>query len=101
MNTYYYINYSKILSKARINSKCLDLAIKSDKEALANHSSSPPIPTEEIIEIIIYPLSESTFFQYDGNFCQQIHGTSMGSEEKTLASYPNPPSFWYRYVDET
>ena len=82
------------------------------KEALANHSSDPPIPKEEVIDLLALCL-ESTFFQYDGNFYQQLHGTAMGSpvsvvvaeivmqrlEVKALATYPDR-SFWYRYVDD-
>ena len=84
------------------------------KESLANYSDELPIPKEEVIDLLILCL-QSTFFQYDGNFYQQLHGTAMGSpvsvvvaeivmqrlEEKALATYTNPPPFWFRYVDDT
>ena len=57
----------------------------------------------------------TTYFQYDGQFYQQLEGAAMGSlvspltanmfmedfETKALASYSNPPRFWGRYVDDT
>ena len=98
--------------KSLFTSIPLDLAIESVKEALVNHSSDPPIPKEDVINLLCL---ESTFFQYNGNFYQQLHGTAMGSpvsvvvaeivmqrlEEKALATYLDSPSFWYRYVDDT
>ncbi len=56
----------------------LELAIDSVKEALANYSDDLPIPKDEVIDLLILCL-ESTFFQYDENFFQQLHGTAMGS----------------------
>ena len=99
--------------KSLFTSIPLELAIESIKESLANYSDELPIP-EEVIDLLILCL-QSTFFQYDGNFYQQLHGTAMGSpvsvvvaeivmqrlEEKALATYTNPPPFWFRYVDDT
>ena len=62
--------------KSLFTSIPLDLAIESVKEALANHSSDPPISKEEVIDLLTLCL-ESTFFQYDGNFYQQLHGTAI------------------------
>ena len=83
------------------------------KEALANYDDELPISKEEIIDLLKLCL-ESTFFQYNGRFYRQLHGTAMGSpvsvvvaeivmqqlEERALSTYPNPPSFWFRYVEE-
>ena len=100
--------------KSLFTSIPLELAIESVKESLANYSDELRIPKEEVIDLLILCL-QSTFFQYDGNFYQQLHGTAMGSpvsvvvaeivmqrlEEKALATYTNPPPFWFRYVDDT
>jgi hypothetical protein len=64
--------------KSLFTSIPLELAIESVKESLANYSDELPIPKEEVIDLHILCL-QSTFFQYDGNFYQQLHGTAMGS----------------------
>jgi hypothetical protein len=79
-------------------------------ESIAKYDDELPIPKEEIIDLLKLCL-ESTFFQYNGSFYQQLHGTAMGSpvsvvvaeivmqrlEERALSSYPNPPPFWFLY----
>jgi diphthamide biosynthesis methyltransferase len=94
--------------KSLFTSIPLKLAIECMEESLANYDDELPIPKEEIIDLLKLCL-ESTFFQYNGSFYQQLHGTAMGSpvsvvvaeivmqrlEERALSSYPNPPPFGF------
>ena len=55
------------------------------------------------------------YFAFRNTYYQQIHGTAMGSsvsvvatdlvmkdvESRALSTYPQPPTFWKRYVDDT
>ena len=57
----------------------------------------------------------STYFQYNGKYYKQLHGTAMGSpvsvvvaeivmqsiEEQALTTYKQTVPLWLRYVDDT
>ena len=69
---------------------------------------------EQVLSLLRLCLN-ATFLAYQGEYYQQIFGTAMGSpvsatiadlvmedvEKRALSSFPNPPPFWKRYVDDT
>ena len=76
-------------------------------------SDRTSLDVEEVISLLSLCLN-STFFVFRGVFYQQVFGTAMGSpvsvvmanmvmediEDRALASFPDSPRFWKRYVDD-
>ena len=87
------------------------------KERLRNDSTLPEptkLSIDQIMNLLEFCLT-TTYFQYDGEYYQQLEGASMGSpvspivanlfmedfKRKALASLTTPIKFWGRYVDDT
>ena len=68
----------------------------------------------QIISLLEFCLTH-TYFLFQGKYYEQVQGVAMGSpisplianifmeefEVKALQSFPNPPSLWLRFVDDT
>jgi hypothetical protein len=103
--------------KSLFTSVPIDLAIEVTTDALCNDdtlSERTPLDPCHIVELLELCLNSTTFL-FNGKYYKQLHGTPMGSpisvivaelamqhlEQSALSSYPNPPPFWYRYVDDS
>ena len=100
--------------KSRFTSIPLQLALDFTKTAINKSHYQPPLPTDELMDLLHLCLT-STYFQYNRKHYKQLHGTAMGSpvsivvaeilmqniEEQALATYSETLPLWLRYVDDT
>ena len=100
--------------KSLFTSIPLQLALDCTKTALNKSHYQPPLPTDDLMDLLHLCLT-STYFQYNGKHNKQLHGTAMGSpvsvvvaeivmqniEEQALATYSKTHPLWLRYVDDT
>ena len=56
----------------------LQLALDCTENAIKNSTVELPLPTDDIMDLLNLCLT-STYFQYNGKHCKQLHGTAMGS----------------------
>ena len=83
----------------------------STDDTLGDRTSLSP---DQILSLLRMCLN-ATFLAYQGQYYQQTFGTAMGSpvsvtvanlvmedvEQRALSSFPDPPPFWKKYVDDT
>ena len=100
--------------KSLFTSIPLQLALHCTETAIQQSTVKLPLPTEDIMDLLNICLT-STYFQYNGKYYKQLHGTAMGSpvsvfvaeivmqhvEERALATCRQTIPLWLRYVDDT
>ena len=100
--------------KSLFTSIPLQLALDCTKTAINKSHYQPPLPTDDLMDLLHLCLT-STYFQYNGKHYKQLHGTAMGSpvsvvvaeivmqniEEQALATYSETLPLWLRYFDDT
>ena len=92
----------------------LQLALDCTKTAINKSHYQPPLPTDDLMDLLHLCLT-STYFQYNGKHYKQLHRTAMGSpvavvvaeivmqsiEEQALATYSETLPLWLCYIDDT
>ena len=100
--------------KSLFTSTPLQLALDCTKTAIDKSPYQPPLPIDDIMDLLHLCLT-STYFQYNGKHYKQLHGTSLGSpvsvvvaeivmqnlKEQALATYTETLPLWLRYLDDT
>ena len=103
--------------KALFTSVPVQSAIQIVKNRLQQDSTLPQrtaMSIPQITSLLEFCLTQ-TYFLFQGKYYQQTQGAAMGSpispiianifmeefEVKALQSFPNPPSMWLRFVDDT
>ena len=100
--------------KSLFTSIPLQLALDCTKTAINKSHYQPPLPTDDLMDLLHLCLT-STYFQYNGKHYKQLHGTAMGSpvsvvvaeivmqniKEQALGTYSETLPLWLRYVDDT
>ena len=100
--------------KSLFTSIPLQIALDCAKTANNKSPYQPPLPTDDLMDLLHFCLT-STYFQYNGKHCKQLHGTAMSFpisvvvaeivrqiiEEQALATNTETLPLWLRYVDDT
>ena len=92
----------------------LQLALDCTETAINKSPYQPPLPTDDLMDLLHLCLT-STYFQYNDKHYKQLHVIAMGPpvsvvvveivmqniEEQALATYSETLPLWLRYVEDT
>ena len=70
--------------KSLFTSIPLQLAPDYTDNAIKNSTVKLPLPTDDIMDLLNFCLT-STYFQYNGKHCKQLHGTAMDSSVSAVS----------------